>query len=310
MAVSKSTWREIEIRPVDVVMTLYFLANLMLVGLFYDRLPLWKKGLLGYSACLLIQALIVLAPVSQGRTLGARFHRFLRDWYPYIFTGWLYTSIIFVSYAVIREPLDQYLITADRLIFGGDISVYFHQEFNSRFFYELMHFFYFYFYFFTFTVSYFIYRKDKEEFQRFYFVLMLMLVLQYYFFTIIPTAGPKFGYAILHGQHLPARGPFSWIMHELLSGGEIPAGAFPSSHVSITLISTLYAQKVLGWRKSWFFWTMFTGLFFSTVYTQQHYGVDPIGGALYAIFMYKAGEFLYDYILLRQKEREARRELA
>ena len=295
---ARSRLYQVEFRPVDVVVSLYLLANLALIGLFYERLPLYRSGLLGYTACLFFQFFIILFVPRNEKSLVSKLHGFLRDWYPYAMTGYLYPAIGTVSYAVFPEAFDSVLISFERAVFGSDISTTFAHDYSNVFFYESMNFFYFYFYFFAFTVSYFIYKKDKLALQRFYFVLMVMIALQFYFFTIFPTAGPKYAFSDVAGVgHLEPRGPFSWIMYHMLQGGEIPAGAFPSSHVSITLLSCLFAQRYLGIRVAWFFWFMFAGLVVSTVYTMQHYAVDPIGGIFFAFLMYKAGNRIYDQVL-------------
>lgn len=289
-----------DVRPVDIVVTLYSLANIILIALFFNKLDHWRAGLVGFIICLALQAgLIFFHPFRKDSVLG-KLHAFLRDWYPYSLTGWLYPAVGMVAYCVIATPFDHVLIDFERAFFTTDVSLIFHKEFPNIFIHESMHFFYFFFYLFPFTVSAILYKKrNKFEFQRFYFVLMLMITLQFYFFILVPTAGPKWkmvdGHWVQVVPHLEARGPFSAIMHHML-GSEIPVGAFPSSHVSITFMCTMFIHRFLCIRFSAFFWFMFVGLVIATVYTVQHYAIDSVGGLLYAGAMYKFGNYLFELV--------------
>ena len=70
-------------------------------------------------------------------------------------------------------------------------------------------------------------------------------------------------------------------MHAIQAGAEQPTGAFPSSHVGVTVVILLLAKKRLP-----LFYKVCVPLTFililSTVYIKAHYAVDAIFGILSA----------------------------
>ena len=289
--------KEIRIKPVDYLTFFYIFVNLALIALFYERVNNWQTPVTGYLTCLAVQIfLVTFHPPRQHKNLHS-FMKLLRDWYPYLFVSFYYPAIGYSCHAIFADNFDSYLVTLERLIFRSDPSLIFHRLLSNYYFYELMHFFYFFYYFFVLIVGLVLYlKKEEETFDKFIFVLSLMVALQFYFFTVCPTAGPKFYFPELGQKHLPGLGPFSTIMHSMLTRGEIPAGAFPSSHVSVAFLCCLFASQYLSRAGIIFFWFMFTGLLFSTVYLQQHYAIDGMAGIILAFFAHRYGGKIHNFI--------------
>lgn len=288
------------LRAVDGVTFVYLIANLLLIFLYQDKIPEKKTALLNYTLLLFLQAFILfLLPQNF------RLTQFLRDWYPILFSSVYYPSIGLLNQAVFQGYFDYLLVRAEENLFGMQPALLFAEKFSHIILYELMNLFYFFYYFFVFIAGYLLSRQNEEIFRKLIFSVILMGTVQFYFFTIIPTAGPKFYFEELkNNMHLPPRGPFSFLMHEILSKGEIAGAAFPSSHVSVALMSVLYVHLYLGIRKSFWLWFMFVGLFFSTIYTRQHYAVDSIFGVLYSLSAFWFTNALYDFISYLQKKLE------
>ena len=75
-------------------------------------------------------------------------------------------------------------------------------------------------------------------------------------------------------------------MEQAHQAGERPVAAFPSSHVSITVVLLLIAW-CNGLRKV--FWVMVPFavlLFFSTVYIRAHYAIDALAGLVSGTMCY------------------------
>lgn len=81
-------------------------------------------------------------------------------------------------------------------------------------------------------------------------------------------------------------------MHFIQNTAEQPTGAFPSSHVGISIIILLMAKKKapVFYKIAWPFVIL---LIFSTVYIKAHYAIDVIGGLLIAPFILYLSDFLY-----------------
>jgi membrane-associated phospholipid phosphatase len=133
-------------------------------------------------------------------------------------------------------------------------------------------------------ISFFKLKKDTEELL---FKLTASMLLFYLFFCFFPAAGPQF-YFPSPEKNLPSAYVFDKIMH-FLQKAEQPTGAFPSSHVGISLIILILMRK----RVSKYFIIALPFviiLILSTVYIKAHYAVDAIGGILFApIILYLSG---------------------
>ncbi|MCS6983716.1 MAG: phosphatase PAP2 family protein [Leptospiraceae bacterium] len=280
------------LRAVDGVTFVYIIANLALLLLYTENIPGKKQAYLSFGSLLVLQfCILFLLPESY------RIGQFLRDWYPILFSVVYYPMIGVMNQAVFQGFFDNYLVRLEENLFGMQPALEFSQKFPHIIIYELMHLFYFFYYFFIFVAGYLLSRYNENIFRKLIFSVILMGTVQFYFFTLIPTAGPKFFFEELKkNMHLPPRGPFSFLMYHILSNGEIAGAAFPSSHVSVALMSVLYVHEHLGAKKSLSLWVMFIGLFLSTIYTRQHYAVDSIAGVLYCLLAYWFTDSLYDLI--------------
>ena len=168
-------YREIEFRPVDFVNFLYLLSNLTLIALFNDRLPGYKYSAIGYSLCLVASLLLIAFAPTRANTYPARIMVVIRDFYPYILTGYYYPALGNMISVLYGTNFDQLLIQAEQAFFASQPSLTFVHAFDNIIIYEAMHFFYFTYYFFAFAIGGLIYRKNKETFHRFMFVLMFMV---------------------------------------------------------------------------------------------------------------------------------------
>lgn len=280
------------LRPVDGVSFLYICANLLLLVFQYEKVEKQVQALLAFGGLLAVQ-FIILFLMSPERKISM----YLRDWYPILFSAVYYPAIGFMNQSVVQGTFDAWLIRLEEGMFGMQPALDFSRYFDNLVLYEIMNLFYFFYYFFIFIAGYLLAKKDEEIFRRLIFSVALMATLQFYFFTLFPTAGPKFAFPELAGSmHLEPRGPFSLLMYHILDSGEIAGAAFPSSHVSVALMSVLFVQLHRGWRYSWWLWIMFVGLFFSTIYTRQHYAIDAIFGAVYSLLAWKFTGNLYEVI--------------
>ena len=216
-----------------------------------------------------------------------------RNTYPVLFAIYFYTEIVY-QIKFFFDNLDPLFIQLDEWLFGFQPSIEFYEYFSSSFVTELMYFGYFSFYFIILGFVFIMYFKRKSLFIESTYKVAFSLLFFYFIFAIFPSAGPQF-YFDVSERAVPTNGYlFQKIMHVIQDGAEQPTGAFPSSHVGVTIVILLLARKTLPlFYKICLPITIL--LMLSTVYIKAHYAVDAIAGFLIAPFILYLSDFMYYY---------------
>lgn len=210
--------------------------------------------------------------------------RIIRYTYPLILTGYFYQETAFYNKFLFSD-LDPLLEKMDFVLFGSQPSLVFSEYFSNLLISELMYFGYFSFYLLIITLVMVFYFFKNDKFHEVVFYFTSSLYLFYLFFVFFPSAGPQFYYSWPENA-LPKAYIFDKLMHIIQHVGEQPTGAFPSSHVGISIIFLILIRKasVLVY---WISIPIVFLLILATVYIKAHFVVDVIGGVLFApIFLY------------------------
>lgn len=218
---------------------------------------------------------------------------FFRNIYPVLFAGYFYTETVYYN-KLFFENLDAIFINFDQSFFGFQPSLEFSKTFSSSWFAELMYFGYFSFYFIILGFIIIMYFKHKKLFVENVFKVTFSLLFFYFLFAIFPSAGPQFYFNEIE-RAAPMNGfIFQDIMHAIQAGAEQPTGAFPSSHVGVTVAILFLARKKLP-----LFFKICVPLaiilILSTVYIKAHYAVDAIFGFLITPIILFLADFTYHY---------------
>ena len=231
---------------------------------------------------------ILLNPIFK----SAIFNLF-RNIYPILFAGYFYTETVHYN-KLFFDNLDQLFIDFDQWLFSFQPSLKFSEAFPQPWFTELMYFGYFSFYFIILGFVFAMYFKRKALFLETSFKVAFSLLFFYFIFALFPAAGPQF-YFDLPERAVPTNGYiFQDIMHTIQAGAEQPTGAFPSSHVGVTIAILILARK----RLPLFFKIcipLSIILVLSTVFIKAHYAVDAIFGLLIAPVILYMADFMYHY---------------
>lgn len=216
--------------------------------------------------------------------------KLLRWSYPLIMSGYFYAETVHYN-KLIFDNLDSLLTEVESIIFGMQPSVEFSAIIPMRAFSELMYFAYFSFYLLIFAFALYLFFARRAFFKEGIFKLSISMYLFYLIFCFIPSAGPQFYFAP-PDSILPDAYLFGQVMHIIQNLAEQPTGAFPSSHVGISLIILLLSFKSAPkfFKLAWPFVFL---LILSTVYIKAHYVVDVIGGLLIAPLILYVSIFLY-----------------
>lgn len=218
------------------------------------------------------------------------FFSFIRHTYPLMLSGYFYSETVFYNKFFFTD-FDPELSLIESSIFGSQLSLDFSANFPSLFFSELMYFSYFSFYLIIFGFTLYMYFKKENDFCKANFQLASSLYIFYIIFLIFPSAGPQF-YFTAPQNSLPEAYVFDEIMHFIQRTAEQPTGAFPSSHVGISIIILMISRKIapVFFKMAWPFVVL---LILSTVYIKAHYAIDVLGGLLVAPFVLYLSKILY-----------------
>ncbi|MEI6764019.1 MAG: phosphatase PAP2 family protein [Bacteroidota bacterium] len=227
-----------------------------------------------------------------------RITAFLRSFYPLILLGYIYGETDFMK-NVIFASFDPYIVYAESFIFGLQPSLVFSTLFPQKWFCEILNFAYFSFYILIFMTCFYAYVKNPETFKKTIFTVMSCFFMYYTFFIFFPSEGPYYYFGLtpsdIHGSWF-----FSGAVKLAQDIGEKPTGAFPSSHVGISLI-----LLIIGWKQGkMLFYTMLPVVFFlilATVYIKAHYALDVIGGFITAPIFFAISNAIYKRVFAKQE---------
>lgn len=276
----------ISFKRIDITFISYVLLSSIMILFSWSQNP--------YSLeILFIRIWMVLAVIGllfwTQKTTNSLVH-LIRESYPIILSGYFYSETVFYN-KLFFSNLDPYLEKLEFWIFGFQPSTEFSAYFSHKLMAELMYFGYFSFYLLILGFVLYFFFKRKEFFLEAIFKLSTSLYIFYLIFSIFPSAGPQFYFSAPQNL-LPDAYIFDEIMHFIQKTAEQPTGAFPSSHVGISLIFLILSRK-----KAPLFYKMALPfvlfLILSTVYIKAHYAIDVLGGLLIAPFVLYLSDFLY-----------------
>jgi membrane-associated phospholipid phosphatase len=236
---------------------------------------------------------ISLGLIYLNSLLKSSLFSLFRNSYPVLFAGYFYTETVHYN-KLFFDNLDPLFIKFDQWLFGFQPSIEFSNYFSSPWLTEIMYFGYFSFYFIILGFVIAMCFKSKALFLENTFKVTFSLLFFYFIFALFPSAGPQF-YFELPESAVPSNGYwFQEIMHAIQAGAEQPTGAFPSSHVGVTVAILLLARNNLPT-----FYKICLPLAFililSTIYIKAHYAVDAIFGVLIAPIIVYLAAITYSY---------------
>ena len=241
------------------------------------------------------------------------FVRFIRFWYPITLLGFFFDAATQIDRVLFTEYLDPIFQYWDYLIFGYQPVVEWGLKWNSFVIQEFFHFNYFAYYLMIFGVPLYVYlHKGKAEFVRVLFNVLFVFFTCYVVFVFLPVAGGRImenyylsgvyykGYtsyvaSVRELTETYRHGLFTHIMVYIYRSSTHFGGAFPSSHVAVSLTIALLSFRYFK-LLAWVLVLMTFFLAISTVFCHYHYFVDAVAGVLYGIVMFGLSELVYALI--------------
>lgn len=280
-----------------------YLLWVALVAAMAHRGP-WLPLVLAHLAAMLAVHGLILADARPGRPVWLRW---LRDFHPILLYFGLYAEIEPMNRLLGRPRLDPWLMAADEAVFGGQPAEAFMAVAGHPAFSELMHLSYLSFYLMVGGVGAWLSWFHRRAFGHFVTVVSLVFYVCYAVYVLVPAVGPRILYAdtpersrfIADHGHPPRPVPAAVeagaayrLLDVIERRAEIPAAAFPSSHVAVALVTAWFSGRYLRALR-WIHLALALSIPLSTVYTRAHYGVDVLGGLLAAALLLPAAEAIY-----------------
>ena len=272
--------------PAELISFAYILITAVYIGCFSCKIDNAASLLLNRAIIAGLFVLIVFISIKKDNKLL----NVIRHVFPLSLTIYWYPETYYLNECIFSN-LDHLFIHADEWLFGCQPAFEFSKHMPYKWLSELMSFAYFsYFLMINFIGFYFYFAKNKNAL-KILFIVLCSFLIYYVLFIILPVVGPQFYFAEPQNQV-----PDGYWVRKLLvfiqTSGEKPTGAFPSSHVGVSLIMSILVYKHAR-RFFPYFFALVILLIFSTVYIKAHYLIDVIGGFVSAPIIYLIGKKLW-----------------
>ena len=254
----------------------YLLFVVALVLVRYENVRYWRQIALINAG--LILGILILA---WWRRYGSKAADFLSNWYPIFLFGFFFEEIGFIVHAIYPGWFDHLLISFEYSIFGVHPTVWI-ERFNSYWMTEILQLSYTTYLFLTLGLgTYFWRRGERTAFQVLVVSSCVAYYISYLIFIFFPIESPYHTLKNLQTVELTG-GPFTAIIDWIERYGRVHGGAFPSNHVSGSVVVLICAWRFAR-KIGYFLAPLVLAICIATVYGRYHYVVDVVAGILMAI---------------------------
>lgn len=265
--------------PIDIISLVFTGWILLYMGIGHQRvidLDIHFPSYLSVFVAVLLSAWLQLSwEGKQGRFYSA--FRLLRSMYPVLLFGYFYSSNYAFNRLLVPAWQDPFFYRIDEAIWGYLPSLVWGQKYSHWAVSELFHFAYFCYYPMIFGLPLWLYIKNRKAFAELIFAVTFTFYLSYFIYSLLPTIGGRYFPEALELTKVYRAGPFTHIMAYIYNTTHHWGGAFPSSHVGVTIVLTIAGlrfTKVMGYV----FVVISFFLALSIAYCHYHWFIDAVGG--------------------------------
>lgn len=275
------------LRCVDGIVVGYLLGTGLLL------VPGYSSGWI-YPLCVALHGLVAVGIIFLGRadSLPSPL-QIIRETYPLLLLLLLYGETDLLVGLWHEAPgFDGLVQQWDLWLFGGHPHQHLYQILSGRIWSELFHFLYLSYYILLIGSFLTIWRRHPRVFPRFAFVVTGVFTSFVAIFIAFPVAGPLSS----PGVSFITVGVFPKLVAHLyapLAIDGIHAGAFPSSHVGMSLAIALLLAPRRWWARI-ALGGLILGIAVSTVYGRFHYAIDAVVGLLAGGILYLLWNEIYN----------------
>jgi membrane-associated phospholipid phosphatase len=222
----------------------------------------------------------------------ARLLRFFRGLYPVMLFGYFFISGHSVNRIIFGDWIDPFFRDIDQAIFGYLPSLEWGKRYAHWAVSELFHFAYFCYYPMIGGLPVYLYFRNRKAFSELIFTLTFTFYLCYWLYSLLPVIGGRFIPEAMELTKVVQGGPFTRIMALIYTYSAHLGGAFPSSHIGVTIVLTIAALKHTR-KMGYVFVVIAFFLSLATVYCHYHWFIDAVAGVFIGII----GHFLALWVL-------------
>ena len=184
-----------------------------------------------------------------------------------------------------EQPFDAWLVRVEQLLWGSQPSLVLAEWAPWRWLSELFCGAYYAYYYFTpamlFSV---LLTRGYAAAERVVFATTFCFSICYALFWLFPTVSPHYWFPPHAGPQLYQGYVFNHLLFLFTSGGEVPTGAFPSSHLAVATLLTIQAHRFAP-RLFPFMLAVTVLMCPAVVYLRAHYAVDVPAGILMGLLI-------------------------
>jgi membrane-associated phospholipid phosphatase len=267
------------VRPVDWLLAAYNGTLAVLWAGLWDRAWYALPVATAHAAAACLPALLARLPRNTPRPLGL-----LREAYPLLWIPGLWLGLGPLIAGLHEATIDPSILALDLAVFGVHLDRVWMPAMPQMWFSEIMHFAYYAYLPLIFLPPIVLLARGRTPaFRDMTLRLIATYLFCYLFYLALPTVGPhEFGQPFQGGL---SDGFFYQLGAGAHSSGNVRGAAFPSSHVAGAVTIAWVAWRWLPRSVAVLLTIEAVGVMMSTVYTQNHYGVDSIAGLAWALLI-------------------------
>lgn len=264
----------------------------MSVGISYTYEPwIHIPKYLGVCISVLLMAWLNRQAFVTGNPKLNKTLNFLRGIYPVLLFGYFFTSSHAFNRIIFHDWLDPWFMAVDKSVFGYYPSLEWGKELSQAWAQELFHAAYFCYYPMIAGLPVYLYFKQPKAFKELIFNLTFVFYLCYTIYSILPVIGGRFIPEAMEITKTYRAGLFTHIMVFIYRHSGHLGGAFPSSHIAITLVLTVAALRFVR-PAGYVFSVIAFFLSIATVFCHYHWAIDACMGIVTGIGAY----YLANYV--------------
>jgi len=264
----------------------YLSVSSLLLTLFRRNLPSAPLHIALHGGV----SVLVLALCWASARWPAAGLRFARHWYPQAFFLFCFEELHYLVHLIFLGWYDRWLIAFDHGLLGVHPTVWL-EQFARPALNDFMQMAYLTYFFYLVVLGAILYARGER---RAYWTVMTSSVIAYVMGYAIALAFPVESpyYSLAHLQRVELTGGFfTQLIGFIESFGRVHGAAFPSLHVTGSLVALLGAWRYRRWL-FWVFLPFFLWMAVSTVYGRYHYVADVLGGLVVGSVGFWLGERL------------------
>jgi len=264
--------------PVDWVVAFY---NVTLIGVWLPRAG--ESAVARWMIAVHAAGLGLLWLLARGPSLEWRLTRALREVYPILWLLVFWRELGLHCGLVGSAPNDAYVARLDQALFGANWSAVWAPAMPTGWLSELMQGVYFAYYVACpLVLLHLLLARGRDTARETTLRMVLVYTGAYLVYAIAPTVGPMAMAEFPRFAGPAASGLFRRLNDWLQATGDAAGTAFPSTHVAGAVTLAWLAWRHYSQRLAWLLSALALLIAPATVYTQNHFLLDAVGGALLA----------------------------